>query len=283
MALSVHDQRVDAPPDIVDDRVAGDLDHTRLGIDLDLAYRAAVREDRIVHFVVGNVGDLAVGAEPGALPRQFKKVEAAVVQGGRKSAVRERDLIGASAEQLGGDRLALGDQFRCGLGEQGRGVAHRAAGVRAAAEADNIGVAHDDVDVFDRHGEQRTDDLRETRLVPLPARARPDHDLDPALRRHRDLAALAGRADRGFDIVREPEAEQFSARFRLGPARREAVPIGDPHRQIHVGLVGAAVVASADGIRVWHRLRRDQVHAAQRRPGRCRALRAASSTSRSIA
>ena len=68
MALPVHDQRVDAAPDIVDRGIARDLDGAGLGIDLDLADRAAVREDRVVHLVVGGERELAIGAEPRALP-----------------------------------------------------------------------------------------------------------------------------------------------------------------------------------------------------------------------
>ena len=42
--LAVHDQRVDRAAEIVDRAVAHDLDYAGLGIDLDLADVAAIRE-----------------------------------------------------------------------------------------------------------------------------------------------------------------------------------------------------------------------------------------------
>ena len=57
MGLAMDDQRVDAAADVVDRGVAGDRDMAGLGIDLDLADRAAVREHRLVHLVVGGGGE----------------------------------------------------------------------------------------------------------------------------------------------------------------------------------------------------------------------------------
>jgi hypothetical protein len=54
MSLAVHDQRVDAAADIVDDRIARDLDHAGFGVDLDLTDGAAVWENGLVHLVVGS-------------------------------------------------------------------------------------------------------------------------------------------------------------------------------------------------------------------------------------
>src|ERR1700738_1959731 len=81
MGLPVHDQGVDAAPDVVDNRIAGDLHQSGFGIDLDLATRAAIRKDRIVHLVVGRDRKLTFGAEPRRLLCQFEKIEAAVVWG----------------------------------------------------------------------------------------------------------------------------------------------------------------------------------------------------------
>ena len=53
--------------------------------------------------------------------------------------------------------------------------------MRAAADADDVGVAHDDVDGLDRHREQIGRHLREARLVALAARLRADHDVDAAV------------------------------------------------------------------------------------------------------
>ena len=46
MGLAVQDQRIDRAADVVDRSVARDLDHAGVGIDLDLADRAAEREAR---------------------------------------------------------------------------------------------------------------------------------------------------------------------------------------------------------------------------------------------
>ncbi len=52
MGLAMHDHRIDAAADIVDARVAGDLDAAGVGVDLDLAHAGAVGEHLPVHFVV---------------------------------------------------------------------------------------------------------------------------------------------------------------------------------------------------------------------------------------
>src|ERR1700730_10728590 len=65
--------------------------------------------------------------------------------------------------------LAIRDQFGCGRGEQRRRVAHGAAGMRAAAQTDDVGVAGDHIDRFDRDREHGANNLRETRLMPLAA------------------------------------------------------------------------------------------------------------------
>ena len=65
--------------------------------------------------------------------------------------------------------------------------------MRAAAETDDVGVAGDHIDRFDRDREHGADDLRETCLMPLPALPGADHDLDAALGGNRDLAAFARR------------------------------------------------------------------------------------------
>ena len=87
---------------------------------------------------------------------------------------------------------------------------------------------------------------------------------DPLLRLHRDARLLARRADRGFDVVRQSEAEQLAAPFGLAAARRKSLPIGDIHRPIHVLFVAAAVIEHADGIAVRHGFRPHQVFAPQR-------------------
>src|SRR5262247_833703 len=98
-------------------------------------------------------------------------------------------------------------------------MAHGAARMRAAA---------------DRHMKQVGYDLRKTRLVALAARLRADDDVHASLRPHGDARLLVGRADRGFDVVREPAAEKLAAFGSRAPARSETLPVGDIHHPVHV-------------------------------------------------
>ena len=133
----------------------------------------------------------------------------------------------------------------------------------AAAGAHHVGVAHDNVHGLDRHLQQIRHDLREARLMALPGRLRADDDVDAALGLDGDAGLFLGRADRGFDVVGEAEAEQMPALFGRTPARIEAVPIGDAHGEVHVLLVAAAVVGHADRVAIGHGLGPHQIAAAQ--------------------
>src|SRR3954467_11695850 len=102
MGLAMYDQRVDAPPDIVDDGVARDVNPAGLGIDLDLAHSTTIGKDRIVHLIVGDDRKLALQTEARRLLSQFEKVAAAIAARCRKPAVSERDLVDGRIENLGG-------------------------------------------------------------------------------------------------------------------------------------------------------------------------------------
>src|SRR5437764_6561783 len=73
MGLAMHDQRVDAPPDIADDGVARDVDPAGLGIDLDLAHSTTIGKDRIVHLIVGDDRKLALQTEARRLCASSRK------------------------------------------------------------------------------------------------------------------------------------------------------------------------------------------------------------------
>ena len=230
-----NDQRVDAAPDIVDRGIAGEREPAGLGIDLDLAHRAAIGEDRIVHFVVGRTaGRPPCSGDSAACPRaaSSRKSKLRLLPGAAKRPSAKRCRPASHRGRARRSALPLGDQLRRGHRDHRRGMAHRAAGMRAAADADDVGVAHDDVDALDRHAKQLRRYLGEAGLVPLPGRLRADHDIDPALG-HRDLGALARRADRGFDVIGEPRPTAGRApRLRAGarqtrPNRRCAAP--DPY------------------------------------------------------
>src|SRR6516162_3007653 len=98
----------------------------------------------------------------------------------------------------------------------------------------------------------------------LAARLRADDDIHASLRAHADPRLLVGRADRGFDVVRKPAAEELASFRGRAAARIETLPIGDVHRPVHVLLVAPAVVGHADGVAVGHRFGTDEILAAKR-------------------
>ena len=59
MGLAMNDERIDAPPDIVDRGIAAERQPAGIGIYFDLADCAAIGKYRFVHFVVGNDGKAA--------------------------------------------------------------------------------------------------------------------------------------------------------------------------------------------------------------------------------
>ena len=98
--------------------------------------------------------------------------------------------------------------------------------------------------------------------MPLAARLRADDDVN-ASRPHGDPRLLVGCANRGFDVVRQPPAEQLAAFCSRAPAPLETAPVGDLHRPVHVFLVAAAVVSHAHGVAVRHRFRANEILAPQ--------------------
>ena len=200
---------------------------------------------------------------PGHLLRQFEEIEAAVGFARGKAAFVEVDAVGRGAKNVRGDALAVADERGGGEREHGGGMAHGTAGMRAAAGAHHVGVAHDDADAFDRHVQQVRDHLREAGLVALAGRLGADDDVDAAFRLDGDAGLLLGRADRGLDVVGQPKAEQLAALLGLAPPRRETVPVGNAHGEVHVFLVAAAVVGHADGVAVGHGFGPHQIAAAQ--------------------
>src|SRR6516165_11493581 len=124
--------------------------------------------------------------------------------------------------------------------------------MRTASDADDVGIARDDIDAVWRYEEKVTDDLRETGLMTLTTRLRADDDINAPVGRHGNLRAFLGSADRGLDIVRKAQAEQLAAARGFQATRLEATPVGDAHGKVHVGRIAAAVVGCADRIGVGH-------------------------------
>src|SRR5215467_13474465 len=135
--------------------------------------------------------------------------------------------------------------------------------MRAAALPHHVGVAEDDAHALHRHAQKIGYDLPEPRLVAFAARLRADADVHASLRAHADARLLVGHADRGFDVVRKPAAEELAPFRGRAATRIETFPVGDIHRPVHVLLVAPAVVGHADGVAVRHRSRIDEVLAAK--------------------
>src|SRR5262245_19178636 len=107
----------------------------------------------------------------------------------------------------------------------------------ASADANDVGITGDDVYAGHGHAQKDGGDLRKASSVSLAARLRADDDVNAIIAHDRDLCALLRRADGGLDIVRKTASEQPAAIGGIAPVRLEAVPIGDAHGQVHVGLV----------------------------------------------
>src|SRR6516164_1797708 len=135
--------------------------------------------------------------------------------------------------------------------------------MRTASDADDVGIARDDIDAVWRYEEKVTDDLRETGLMTLTTRLRADDDINVPVGRHRNLSAFLGSADRGFYIIREAQTEQLAVLRGLQATRLETTPVGDAHGEVHVGLIAAAVVGCADRVGVGHFVFAHEVLAAQ--------------------
>ena len=150
-----------------------------------------------------------------------------------KRPAAKADVVLGGFQHVGGDFLALLDDGVGSIAHDDAGEPHRAGGMRAAAFLDDVGVAFVDIDVVERHAEPFRHALREGRFVALPAGERADHDVDPALRMHRDVGALARIAAGGLEVTAKPDAAQPLALARFGAALLKSSPIAKLHRAIH--------------------------------------------------
>jgi hypothetical protein len=104
-------------------------------------------------------------------------------------AVGDHDVLGGALEQLGRDQPRLAHDLARRARHGGPGHRGDAAGDRAHAEADAIGVAAAHAHALDRHAELGGGDLGQRRLVRLALRA--DADVDEARRRWIDADVRA--------------------------------------------------------------------------------------------
>src|SRR5580704_10363240 len=200
---------VNGPADILDRRIAQDLDLARLLVDLDVADMrrkagaGALRVDR------------QLGADRTAGPSRFEcnlgqrqRLEAASVgAGGVGLAVLPFDRVGGDVPDHRGALFQLLDDLLGGLCRGHAGREGDAAAAGQEREADRAGVADDCTDLFDRDTENlgrhhpdrgaRAADVRIARhddggavFVDVAGRARLAADVEPEARR--DAAALIG-------------------------------------------------------------------------------------------
>ena len=224
MDLAVDDQRIDRAADVVDRDIIDQRHFSRIGIDLDFADMRAIGVARVEHgLVAGGVERplqifrqiLALGCRA----RHFENADGVVGAFHGEVAVLEFDIGGGGFEQMLGDAQAFFDNAVGGFLDDDRAEPHAAAGMRAAADRDAIGIAGDEAHGLDRHAEPFGDELREARLVALALRDDADDKLDEAVGRHRDFRFLARHAGRDVDVIADPDAAIFAA---LSSLRRGA-------------------------------------------------------------
>src|SRR5262249_8124732 len=139
------------------------------------------------------------------------------------------------------------------------GHAHGAAGMRAAADRNDVGVALHEADGLERYTEPFAHALSKARLVPLPARQRADRDLDLSARQHFHLRPFARIAHGELDVVRQPTPPQLAFRFRFSTPPAELLPLRHRHAPVHRLLVVAVVIGDAKRRAVRQLLGRDEI------------------------
>src|SRR5262249_809474 len=95
------------------------------------------------------------------------------------------------------------------------------------------------------HAEPLRHALRERRLVALSAGQRADHDINPAMRLHRDVGAFARIAAGRFEVAGEPDAAQPLALAGFAAPPLDAFPIAELHRALHHWAICGVVVGDA--------------------------------------
>ena len=259
MGLAVDQQRVDRPAHVVDRAVADDLDRAGLGVHLDLADVAAAPEGGLAVVDLGGGGERAAG---GGVEQPDRPVGA----DDRETALGIGDVGQSGFQDLGRGRPALLDDLLGRPAHDDRAEAHRPAGIGAAADADDVGVAGDQVHRLERRLEQRGDHLGEGRFVALAGILGPDHHVDPALGADRHLGALMRRAGGEVEIVGDADAAQPPARAGFGLAGGGAPPVAERGGGLHRGREIAAVIDQPEPVLERDRRGRDDVAAPDLQP-----------------
>src|SRR5690606_31921551 len=131
-------------------------------------------------------------------------------------AAGERDIAGSRLENVGGDAFRLGDDGFRAAAHHVACHAHRAAGMRSAADRDDVGVVLEYANVFEAYAEPVRYALGVARLVALARRQGADVDVDPALGIDDHLGPFARLAHRDLDVVPDADAAQLASGTGLG-------------------------------------------------------------------
>ncbi len=265
MDLSGNQHRIDDTAEIVDAVIGDDLRMPGVGIDLDFADMAAVREGRgpaLIH---------RVGIEAVLEARQFLALQghgeladrdrlagAGHREGADAFDDREADVVAAGLEHLPRRDLALLDDF---VRRQHQGAARHVERARAAGAAtvDPFGVALFHRDGLERHAELLGDELGEGGLVPLPVRLGAAPQFDAAIVGEFDRSGLLAGGAGDLDIVAEAEAAQLAAAGGVRLARREAGLVGALEAFGEQVRIIAGIVFEAPGVLVGQLRGRRQV------------------------
>ena len=216
VGLTMDDHRIDATPDVVHGRVSRDHNLAGCRIDGQLARCAAIGKHRIVHLVVDADAELdrRVTTRGAHGVGQLEPVCPVVGGLARELAVVIGDALGLQSPKFRGHGLGSISELVRRLCHDGRGMAHRTAGMGPAADTHDVGIAEDDVDLFRFDAEEIGRDLGKAGLVALPAGLRADDEIDAPVRADSELGPLPRRADRRLDVLAEPATEQQTFRLR---------------------------------------------------------------------
>src|SRR6185312_2813700 len=132
------------------------------------------------------------------------------------------------------------------------------------APDDLVGVSLEEVDLTRIDAELVREDDLVHRLVALALRRRAGEEGERASGIEADLGGLAARRRRSaLDRVDDAKAAQLAALLGLGTPRLETLHIGVVQPLVHAGFELAAIIGVDEAGLERHRIRRDQIAAAQ--------------------
>ena len=264
MDLPFADLGVDGPTDIVDGGVAIDAYETGLGVNLDFADVATVREVGRCRF--GRADRIQADAERARhtgrseerLGGRSEKHRTVGRTGDRQRPVVEFDVGRRRLHQVSCHLLGLvNDRVAC-LAQGATGQQRATSRVRAAAVGDGIGVALDVTDRLERDAEPLGDQLGERGGVTLAMRVRAGEDRRRTARVEADLHPVVEDAGE-LDEEHHRSSSHQTAGGRRGATRLVAAPIAIGLAAVEQADEVSAVVDEPGRGRVWQLRFGDQV------------------------